>query len=38
VREILEGHRSPPYPAQQIEPEGRLVWMLDEGAAAKLNR
>jgi 6-phosphogluconolactonase len=36
VREILEGHHRPPYPAQQIEPEGRLVWMLDEAAAAKL--
>jgi 6-phosphogluconolactonase len=36
VREILEGHHVPPFPAQQIEPEGRLVWMLDQAAAAKL--
>jgi 6-phosphogluconolactonase len=38
VREILEGHRTPPFPAQQIEPKGRLVWMLDQQAAAKLTR
>lgn len=36
VREILEGHHTPPFPAQEIQPEGRLVWMLDEAAAAKL--
>ena len=38
VREILEGNRTPPFPAQQIQPEGRLLWMLDEAAAAKLKR
>ena len=38
VRQILEGHHTPPFPAQQIEPEGRLVWMLDEAAAAQLTR
>jgi len=38
VREILEGNQTPPFPAQQIEPEGRLVWMLDKAAAAKLTR
>ena len=38
VHDILEGHTTPPYPAQQIHPEGRLVWMLDEPAAAKLTR
>jgi 6-phosphogluconolactonase len=36
VREILEGNQTPPFPAQQIQPEGRLVWMLDKAAAAKL--
>ena len=38
VREILEGTHTPPFPAQQIQPEGRLLWMLDEAAAAKLKR
>lgn len=37
VKQILEGH-SPPYPAQQVQPEGRLLWMLDGDAACKLNR
>lgn len=36
VREILEGSRTPPYPAQQVQPEGSLVWMLDEPAASRL--
>lgn len=38
VREILEGSRTPPFPAQLVQPEGRLVWMLDEAAAAQLTR
>lgn len=38
VSEILEGHHVPPYPAQHVQPEGRLVWMLDEEAAAGLSR
>jgi 6-phosphogluconolactonase len=38
VREILEGERTPPFPAQQVQPQGRLLWMLDEAAAAKLKR
>ncbi len=36
VREILEATHTPPFPAQQIQPESRLVWMLDQAAAAKL--
>jgi 6-phosphogluconolactonase len=38
VREILEGTHTPPFPAQQIQPEGRLLWMLDESAAARMKR
>jgi 6-phosphogluconolactonase len=38
VREVLEGKNAPPLPAQQVQPDGRLVWMLDEAAAAKLSR
>jgi 6-phosphogluconolactonase len=38
VRQVLEGKHAPPFPAQQVQPEGRLVWMLDEAAAAKLGR
>ena len=36
VKQVLEGQNTPPFPAQQVEPEGRLVWMLDQAAAAKL--
>ena len=36
VHEILEGHRQPPYPAQLIQPQGRLLWMLDEAAGSLL--
>jgi 6-phosphogluconolactonase len=38
VRQILEGNPMPPFPAQQIQPENRLLWMLDEAAAANLKR
>ena len=39
VHEILEGKSSPPLPAQRVQPvDGRLLWMLDEAAAAKLTR
>lgn len=34
---VLEGNARPPYPAQLVNPpDGRLIWMLDEGAAAGL--
>jgi 6-phosphogluconolactonase len=38
VQQVLEGKSTPPFPAQQVHPDGRLVWMLDEAAAAKLKR
>jgi 6-phosphogluconolactonase len=39
VNQVLEGKRTPPYPSQQVQPiDGTLLWMLDEAAAAKLNR
>ena len=38
VREILEGAHTPPFPAKQVQPQGRLLWMLDEAGAAKLRR
>lgn len=37
VSQVLEGDNSPPYPAQRVRPtDGRLLWMLDEGAADRL--
>lgn len=39
VRQVLEGKNTPPLPAQRVQPSnGRLLWMLDETAAAKLKR
>jgi len=39
VYQVLEGKNSPPLPSQRIQPiDGMLLWMLDEAAAAKLNR
>jgi 6-phosphogluconolactonase len=39
VHQILEGRHTPPYPSQQVQPiDGKLLWMLDEAAAAKLSR
>lgn len=38
VSQILEGSNTPPFPAQLVQPEGRLVWMLDEAAAAGLKQ
>ena len=39
VRQVLEGKNTPPYPSQQVQPkDGKLLWMLDEAAAAKLTR
>jgi hypothetical protein len=35
VKQVLEGTNTPPFPAQQIDPKGRLIWMLDKAAAAK---
>jgi 6-phosphogluconolactonase len=36
LKQVLEGSNTPPFPAQQIDPKGRLIWMLDEAAASKL--
>ncbi|MGB9199178.1 MAG: 6-phosphogluconolactonase [Terriglobales bacterium] len=39
IHEVLEDKRTPPLPSQQVQPtNGRLIWMLDESAAAKLRR
>ncbi|MFY9675863.1 MAG: 6-phosphogluconolactonase [Terriglobales bacterium] len=39
INEVLEDKRTPPLPSQQVQPtNGRLIWMLDESAAAKLRR
>ena len=38
VREILEGTHTPPFPAQQVQPQGRLLWMLDKAAAARMKQ
>ena len=39
VHEVLEGKPTPPLPSQQVQPaNGRLLWMLDAPAAAKLAR
>jgi 6-phosphogluconolactonase len=39
VHQVLEGKNAPPFPAQQVQPaDGKLLWMLDEAAAARLNR
>jgi 6-phosphogluconolactonase len=38
VRQVLQDNNTPPFPAQQVQPEGKLVWMLDEAAAASLKR
>jgi 6-phosphogluconolactonase len=39
LRQVLEGKSSPPLPSQTVQPsDGKLLWMLDEAAAAKLTR
>jgi 6-phosphogluconolactonase len=39
VRQVLEHKHTPPFPAQQVQPtDGKLLWMLDEAAAANLRR
>lgn len=39
LQQVLEGKSTPPYPAQQVAPkDGKVLWMLDEGAAASLTR
>jgi len=39
VRQVFEGKNTPPLPSQRVQPsDGKLLWMLDEAAAAKLTR
>jgi 6-phosphogluconolactonase len=39
IHQVLQGKSTPPLPSQRVEPaNGKLLWMLDEGAAAKLTR
>jgi 6-phosphogluconolactonase len=39
LHQVLEGKSAPPLPSQRVQPsDGRLLWMLDEAAAAKLTR
>jgi 6-phosphogluconolactonase len=39
LHQILEGKSTPPLPSQRVQPsEGKLLWMLDEAAAAELSR
>ena len=39
LHQVLEGKNTPPLPSQRVQPsEGKLLWMLDEAAAAKLTR
>ena len=39
LRQVLEGKNIPPLPSQRVQPsDGKLLWLLDEAAAAKLTR
>ena len=39
LHQVLEAKNIPPLPSQRVEPsDGKLLWMLDEPAAAKLAR
>jgi 6-phosphogluconolactonase len=39
LRQVLEGTSTPPLPSQRVQPsDGKLLWTLDEAAAAKLTR
>ncbi|MGA2352865.1 MAG: 6-phosphogluconolactonase [Terriglobales bacterium] len=39
IHQVLEGENSAPLPSQRVQPsDGKLLWMLDEAAAAKLKR
>jgi 6-phosphogluconolactonase len=39
LRQVLEAKSNPPFPSQRVEPsDGKLLWMLDEPAAAKLGK
>ncbi|HKM85853.1 MAG TPA: 6-phosphogluconolactonase [Terriglobales bacterium] len=39
LHQVLEGKNTPPFPSQRVQPsDGKLLWMIDEPAAAKLAR
>jgi len=39
LHQVLEGKNSPPLPSQRVQPsDGKLSWMIDEAAAARLTR
>jgi len=39
LHQVLEGKSAPLLPSQRVQPsDGKLLWMLDEAAAAKLTR
>ncbi len=39
LHQVLEGINNPPFPCQLVQPtDGKLVWLVDEPAAAKLTR
>ncbi|MFZ1132701.1 MAG: 6-phosphogluconolactonase [Terriglobales bacterium] len=39
LHQVLEEKKTPPLPAQRVQPtDGKLLWLLDEAAAAKLSR
>jgi 6-phosphogluconolactonase len=39
LHQVLEGKSAPPLPSQRVQPsDGKLLWLLDEAAAAKLTR
>lgn len=39
LRRVLEAKNTPPLPSQRVQPsDGKLLWILDEAAAAKLSR
>ena len=39
VHQVLETKPTPPFPSQRVQPSnGKLLWMLDQAAAAKLTR
>jgi 6-phosphogluconolactonase len=39
VHQVLEEKQNPPFPCQLVNPtDGKLLWLLDESAAAKLTR
>ncbi|MGA3091174.1 MAG: 6-phosphogluconolactonase [Terriglobales bacterium] len=39
LHQVLEAKNTPPLPSQRVQPsDGKLLWMLDDAAAAKLSR